>query len=213
MGRRGGGADEEGMNRLLSFAALVATASALTLAGFAAPASAAGGSYVFDGGTPAQRTTVRNALRASLFPWSILPGTITIHIADGSDSYARPGEIWLDGDLLRSGRFAWGVVQHEYAHQVDFLLFDSAERDRLLGELGGSAWSSFGAAGLAHDQLGAERFASTLAWAYWVSPDNSMAPAAVGDESGAVAPARFRALLSELLGLPQPVVLRTIAKR
>ena len=31
-----------------------------------------------------------------------------------------PGQIWLDASLLDSGRFSWGVVQHEYAHQVDF---------------------------------------------------------------------------------------------
>lgn len=192
------------MKQLCSIAVLAATIAAMALAGFAAPAGAAGGSYVFDGGTAAQQATVRSALRASLFPWSIVPRTITIHIVDGGDSYAMPGEVWLDGDLLRAGRFSWGVVQHEYAHQVDFFLLDRAMRAWLLGELNGKAWCTE-VPGLAHGDYGCERFASTLAWAYWPSSENAMAPSVAGDESGAVAPARFRALLAELLGVPQPV--------
>lgn len=202
------------MKPLRSLAALAASVATVALAGsFAAPASAGGGSYVFDGGSAAQQATVRNALRASSFPWGIVPATVTIHIGPGSDSYARPGEIWLDGDLLDSGRYAWGVVQHEYAHQVDFFLLDSARRAQLLEGLRGAAWHSFEAPALSHEQLGSERFASTLAWAYWPSADNVMAPATVGDESGAIAPARFRALLAALVGVPQPVVYRTTAKR
>ena len=192
------------MKQLRSIAVLAATAAVLALAGFAAPAGAAGGSYVFDGGTAAQQSTVRNALRASLFPWSIVPQTITIHIVDGGDSYATPGGVWLDGDLLRAGRFSWGVVQHEYAHQVDFFLLDGAKRARLLSELRGTGWCTE-VSGLAHAAYGCERFASTLAWAYWPSSENVMAPSSAGDESGVVAPARFRALLAELLGVQQPV--------
>ena len=197
------------MNHLRSFAVLAATVAVAALAGFAAPAGAAGGSYAFDGGTPSQQLTVRNALRASLFPWNMVPLTITIHIVDGGESYATPGEVWLDGDLLRSGRFAWGVVQHEFAHQVDFLLLDQAKRVRLLGELQGKAWCTE-VPGLAHGAYGCERFASTLAWAYWPSQENLMAPTSANSESGAIAPARFRALLAELLGVQQPVI-RTAA--
>lgn len=197
------------VKQLRSIAVLVATVAVMALAGFAAPAGAAGGSYVFDGGTAAQRATVRNALRASLFPWSIVPRTITIHIVDGGDSYAQPGGVWLDGDLLRAGRFSWGVVQHEFAHQVDFFLLDGAMRARLLGELKGTAWSTE-VPGLAHAQYAGERFASTLAWAYWPSSENAMAPSSVGDESGAVTPGRFRGLLAELLGVKEPTI-RTVA--
>lgn len=200
------------VRHLRSIAALAATAAVAALAGFAAPAGAAGGSYVFDGGTTAQQATVRSALRASLFPWNIVPQTITVHIVDGGDSYATPGGVWLDGDLLRAGRFSWGVVQHEFAHQVDFFLLDEAKRARLLSELRGTAWGTE-VTGLAHGAYGSERFASTLAWAYWPSSENVMAPSSAGDESGAVAPGRFRALLAELLGVQQPVFRTASAAR
>ena len=107
---------------------------------------------------------------------------------------AMPGEIWLDANLLDAGSFAWGVIQHEYAHQVDFFLLTAAARVLLLGEFGGSNWCTQGA-GLSTD-LGCERFASTLAWAYWPSADNCMHPAT----RPAISPARFRHLLSELIG-------------
>lgn len=191
------------MKRLYSIAALLATIAAIALAGFTAPADAAGGSYAFEGGTVAQQATVRNALRASLFPWSIVPRTITVHIVGGGDSYALPGHVWLDGDLLRSGRFSWGVVQHEFAHQVDFFLLDGQNRARFLDELGGTAWGNE-VPGLAHEDYGSERFASTLAWAYWPSAENAMSPSSTGNESGAISPARFRALLVQLIGVPQP---------
>src|ERR1700712_1427211 len=81
-----------------------------------APAAlASGGSYVFDGGSKAQQTQVTQALDARAFPWGIVPVTVVVHIAPGAASSAAPGQVWLDADLLDSGRFAWGVVQHEYA--------------------------------------------------------------------------------------------------
>src|SRR5882724_13446431 len=98
--------------------------------------SGAGGSYTFDGGTKKERETVVAALRASSFDWSVIPGPIAIHIVEGEPSRSIPHEIWLDADLLQAGEFAWGVVQHEYAHQVDYLLFDETQRTLLLKLLG-----------------------------------------------------------------------------
>jgi hypothetical protein len=56
-----------------------------------------------------------------------------------ADTLARsaPGHVFLDSDLLKAGRFSWGTVQHEFGHQVDFLLLDDAKRAMLAGALGG----------------------------------------------------------------------------
>jgi hypothetical protein len=164
---------------------------------FPATTSGAGGSYTFDGGTKKERETVVAALEASSFDWTVLPGPIAIHIVHGEPSRSIPHEIWLDADLLNAGEFAWGVVQHEYAHQVDYLLLDDAQRALLLHELGGHDWC-YGVPGLAHDQYGCERFASTFAWSFWPSRENSMRPSGRRDESAAMAPARFRALVARL---------------
>jgi hypothetical protein len=175
---------------------LVVLAAALSLAG---PAQAAGGDYVFDGGSKGQRAEVTAALAASSFDWSLVPARITVHIRPLDHSYSTPGHVWLDADLLSAGRFAWAVVQDEYAHQVDFFLFDSATRERLKAALGARDWC-YGVKGLAHHEYGCERFASTLVWAYWQSKDNSYRPMSSADESAAMAPARFRALMAELIG-------------
>ena len=171
----------------------------VAIAFLASPAamSSAAGSYTFDGGTKAERETVVAALKASSFDWALLPGPIVVHIVRGEPSRSLPHEIWLDADLLDSGEFAWGVVQHEYAHQVDYLLLDDAERAVLLQALGGRDWC-YSVPGLRHDQYGCERFASTLAWSFWPSPENSMRPIRPGDESAAMAPAKFRALVGRM---------------
>jgi hypothetical protein len=52
---------------------------------------------------------------------------------------------------------------------------------------------------LPHVQLTCERFASTLAWAYWPSPANVMQPPAGGDEAGSVTPAAFRASVNGII--------------
>ena len=49
---------------------------------------------------------------------------------------------------------------------------------------------------------GCERFASTLAWAYWPNAQNSMKPAGAKDESAAMAPAKFRQLMGIMIGAP-----------
>jgi len=190
---------------------LVAGALSALFFVLAADAHAGGGSYVFEGGTQAQRAQVRAALEASEFDWGLVPATVTIHIARGVDSHARPGRIWLDADLLDSGRFAWAVVQDEYAHQVDFFLLDAEKRARLTRELGARAWC-YEVPGLRHSEYGCERFASTLVWAYWQSPENAYRPRAAGDESAAMAPDRFRRLLAELVGMPEaPRVQRSLS--
>lgn len=196
------------MTRRFLRVALAAGAAALALAG---GAQAAGGTYVFDGGTAKQQRTVRAALNASTFDWGLVPATVTIHIRRGGDSYSLPGHIYLDGDLLDSGRFAWGTVQHEYAHEVDFFLLDPAKRERLNAALGGRDWC-YGVSGLAHSEYGCERFASTLAWTYWQSPDNAYRPESRRDESAAMAPAAFRTLLGDLLG-PHVSATRALSRR
>jgi hypothetical protein len=173
--------------------ALLATIAALLLS--AAPAHAGGGNYAFAGGTGFQREQVRRALEASSFPWSVVPGRVVIHLIPGHDSEATPGHVWIDADLLDGTSFGWGVVQHEYAHQVDFLLFDDATRERLNAALGGDTWYQSGA----HGAAGVERFASTLAWAYWPNPQNAMAPMSPTDESAALSPTAFRALMASVL--------------
>ena len=57
-------------------------------------AQAAGGRYVFDGGTRAQRGQVTSALQASSFDWSLVPGRVVIHIGNGISSHAVAGQIW-----------------------------------------------------------------------------------------------------------------------
>jgi hypothetical protein len=163
------------------------------------PALAAGGNYVFAGGTPFEQQQVRQALGASSFNWSIVPARITISIAPGQASEAVPGTISLDARLLDAGEYSWGVVQHEYAHEVDFFLFDSAIRAQLQTLLGAADWC-YEVPGLTHAQQGCERFASALAWAYWPVADNCMKPSEVDGESAAMTPSAFRALLTALLG-------------
>jgi hypothetical protein len=154
---------------------------------------ATGGRYAFAGGTPRQQREVVRALAVSRFDWGLVPARITIHIQPGVLSQATPGEIWLDANLLQAGMFAWGVVQHEYAHQVDFFLLTASVREQLLRRLGGTSWCSDTA--VRRDLLGCERFASTFAWAYWPSAENCMRPVKALATSGA----QFRKLVSGLI--------------
>jgi hypothetical protein len=174
-------------------------ATAIAGCALAAPALAGGGDYAFDGGTAAQQRQVRLALEASSFDWGLVRREVTIKIVRGAVSHATPGRIVLDANLLDGGIFAWGVVQHEYAHQVDFFLLDDNDRDQLAAALGGEAWC-YGAVELPHAAYGCERFASTLAWAYWQTSQNAMRPTSPADESAAMSPAAFRALLGRLVG-------------
>lgn len=175
---------------------LAAAVASLALVS-AGPARALGANVVFSGGTTSERATVVRALEVSRFDWNLVPARIRIHIAAGQLSRAARGEIWLDADLLHAGTFSWGVVQHEYAHQVDFFLLDDADRTFLTQKLGAGAWCAGEAEH--HNELGCERFASTLAWAYWSSPLNCLRPEHAGDEASALPPSQFRALVSKLI--------------
>ena len=166
---------------------LGAIAVVLTLLSTAPRASASGGQYIFDGGTAAEQATVRSALNASTFNWGIIPRTITVHITRSVTTEAVAGEVWLDSGLLDTGQFSWGIVQHEFAHQVDFLMLNDDQRTQLQGALGAKDWC-YADSTLAHAQHGCERFASTLAWAYWQSGANVLKPTAVTDESAAMSP-------------------------
>ena len=182
------------MLRRLATVALVALALPAT-------ALARGGDYAFEGASPAERSTVRAALETSAFDWGIVPQRVTIHVGAYGTSHATPAHIWLDRDLLATGRFAWATVMDEYAHQVDFLVLDPARRALLQERLGGSAWCRE-VPGLGHAAYGCERFTSMVAWAYWPSPDNAYRPESATDESAVLPATEFRLLLSALLGVP-----------
>ena len=192
--------------RVLTALAVVIVALALS-----GGALAAGGTYTFAGGTPAQQTQVRAALAASSFPWGIVPGSVTIEIAPGLTTQSTPGRISLDANLVDSGTFGWAIVQHEYAHQVDFLAVSQSGRAALQQALGARVWCWANNATLDHAAYGCERFASVLAWAYWRSADNALAPQGPGDEAGALAPAAFKRLLGQVLSGKQPLPPSTVA--
>ena len=165
-------------------------------------ALAAGGDYGFEGGTPRQQTQVRSALDATSFDFGIVPAHVTVHIGGYGVSHSTPGDVWIDGGLLDAGRFSWPTVMDEFAHQVDFTLLDAPRRAILQQRLGASAWC-YEIGGLGHSAYGCERFSSMLAWAYWPTKENAYRPTSAADESAAMAPAEFRALLGSLLGVPR----------
>lgn len=188
-------AQDSGVRGPLSNVSLLRSTAVLAVVAVVLAGPAHG--YAVEGGTPWQQSQVRAALAASSFDWRLVSDRVVVRIAPGSGSFAVPGAVHLDADLLDAGRFSWGVVLHEFAHQVDFLLLDDAARARLQAPLGGTGWWS-----VPHGSAAGERFAATLAWAYWPVRDNVMRPEAGDDEAGAMAPAAFRALLAELLRRP-----------
>lgn len=183
------------------FLALVGSGANISEANAAGPLD-----FAVFGGTPAQRATVHEALDASKFDWSILKGKgITVHIKRNlpSSQSSPDGNVLLDAGLLNTGKFAWGEVDHEFAHQVDFQVLTDTDHQELRPLLGGnlSAWcpSDDAIPMVPHWRRACERFASMVAWAYWQSPDNIMRPISKNDESAAAPPARFRGLLDALL--------------
>ncbi len=179
-----------------------------SLVALAVPAAAqtTGGIYTITGGTSVEQATVRAALNVTTFNWSCVPGSIKISIVAGADSQATPGTILLDASLLDTGSFSWGIVQHEYAHQVDWYLLRPETRTALAKVLGGSTWGVgiTGGANVAHANLTGERFASELAYAFWPSSANAIAPV------GKLSPKAFRALLGSLLK-PRTAIAATLA--
>jgi hypothetical protein len=167
-----------------------------------AGALAIGGNYVISGGTPYEQQQVRQALAVSSFNWSVVSAQVTISIGPDQAPESVPGQISLSANLLDSGAFSWGVVQHEYAHQVDFFLFNDATRANLTSLLGARDWCHE-VVGLKHEQHGCERFASTLAWSYWPVPENCMKPTTSNGESAAMRPSAFRSLMASLLRQPE----------
>ena len=122
--------------RLSLLFSVVVCALALTPA-----ALASGGHYVFAGGTPAEQQQVEQGLEASSFDWNLVPAQVTIHIVRNIPvSYSTPGQIWLDAGLLDSGSFSWGVVQMEYAQQVQFTILSPEAQSQLTGMLGAQQW-------------------------------------------------------------------------
>jgi len=180
------------------FAVVAAAAALLALAVPRPPARAEAirPGYSFDGGTARERATVRAALAASGFDWRAVPAEVTIHVIPGGGCSAVPGQIWLGSEMLAHGRDAWGVVQHEYGHEVDYFLLGSRVRARLESLLGGKTWWPDGR--FRHSEYGAERFASTLSYAYWPSPHNVLLRDARA-EARAMSPARFRRALGRIL--------------
>jgi hypothetical protein len=178
-----------------SLTGLAAIAAVLALAG---PAHARGGAYVFEGGSPAARAQVRAALQASTFDWGLVRGVVTIEIGRCGCAGSVPGRIVLDEDQLTSSpfgpRYSWGIVQHEYAHQIDFHQLDPGERAALRRQLGGRDWC-YEQPGLGHDDHACERFATTVAWAFWRSPQNVQRPAWAGRKPTAT---DFRRLVNRL---------------
>jgi len=162
-------------------------------------AAAGPGSYTVSGGTPTQQQQVRLALDASMFPWSA--DTIAVTIARGITTSSVPGAVWLDSDLLDAGVFSWAFVQDEFAHQIDYLVLTDRDRSALNRALRGRVWCHVDLPGLPHASYGCERFSSTFVWAYWQNSANAYRPRSRRDESAAMAPAAFRALLEPMLKL------------
>lgn len=126
--------------------------------------------------------------------------TIDVRIAPGAPTQSFPGVVVFDANVLEMGTFAWGIVQHEFAHQLDFLLLDDGDRKALRSMLGGQAWCwNDVAMDVGHGYLSCERFASTVAWSFWQSPENALRP---GEETVVrIDPVRLARALSHALGV------------
>jgi hypothetical protein len=190
---------------VLAFPRLALLAAVGALLFGVSEARAGGGHYVFEGGSEAARQQVRAALEASEFDWGRLPQTITITISQCGCAGATPGSIVLDEATLVDSpfgaRYAWGIVQHEYAHQIAYRLLDEGDVREARAALGGEDWC-YETPGVAHDDHACERFAATLAWAYWPSAENNQRSEAV------LSAKEFRTLMSRLLPAPRSPALR-----
>lgn len=181
---------------------LLVFATAVAFLALAGDALAVGGNYVFAGGSPAAQAQVRAALERSTFDYDVVPAQITIRITNCGCAGARRGEIVLDEtQLTRSPfgpRYAWGIVQHEYAHQVDFFVLAQSDRNLFTSRFGGIAWC-YETSGVAHDDNGCERFATLVAWAHWRSSENIQRPGWRPQGAPALRRYRVRAFVARLL--------------
>jgi hypothetical protein len=177
---------------------LIALLASLALAG---TAQAAGGNYVIQGGSPEAQATVQSALDASWFDFSRVPQQITIRITHCGCAGAKPGVVILDEDVVLDttygAKYAWGLIQHEYAHQIDYTLFQNSDRATVRKLLGGEDWC-YETAGLSHDEHGCERFAEVFTWAFWPSRHNVQREDA-HDVAPRMKAKRFRAIVNRLL--------------
>jgi hypothetical protein len=184
---------------------LLAALAALVLPGKAGAADVA---LEFSGGSDTARAEVIAALDASAFDWSLIGRPVTVQIFECGCAGSRPGVVVLDETMLASspyGRaYTWGIVQHEFAHQVWWYALDDERRSELQALLGGRDLC-YEQPGLPHDAHACELFASTMTWAYWPVAGNPMqAEKVMGARS-------FRRLLSRLLAIEAR--LRVAARR
>jgi hypothetical protein len=173
-------------------------------------ATAADVTLEFSGGSDAARAEVVAALDASAFDWSVIGRPVSVQILDCGCAGSRPGVVVLDEEMLSSspyGRaYTWGIVQHEFAHQVWWYALDDGRRSELRQVLGG-AELCYEQLGVPHDAHACELFASTLGWAYWPVPGNPM-------QGEKVTRARsFRRLMSGLLGIDARFAVRRVEVR
>jgi hypothetical protein len=177
---------------------LIALLASLALAG---TAQAAGGNYVIEGGSPQTQETVRAALNASSFDFNRVPAQITIKISRCGCAGARPGVIVLDeavlSDTSLGSRYSWGIIQHEYAHQIDYFLFQESDRAAVRRTLGGQDWC-YEVARLGHDEHGCERFADVFSWAFWPAKGNILRADAKAI-APKMTPKKLRAFVNRLL--------------
>jgi hypothetical protein len=177
---------------------LLALLASLALAG---TAQAAGGNYVIEGGSPEAQETVRAALSASTFDFGRVPAQIKIKISRCGCAGARPGVIVLDEAVITEKslgpRYSWGIIQHEYAHQIDYFLFQERDRAAVRRTLGGKDWC-YETAGLSHDEHGCERFADVFSWAFWPSKRNVLRADAKAI-APRMSPKQLRAFVNRLL--------------
>ena len=170
-----------------------------------ARADAADVALDFSGGSEEARAEVVSALEGSAFDWSLIGRPVTVQILDCGCAGSRPGVVVLDETLLASspyGRaYTWGIVQHEFAHQVWWYALDDARRSELRTLLGG-ADLCYEQPGLPHDAHACELFASTLAWAYWAAAGNPMQAEKV------MGARQFRRLLGRMLGVTARFAIR-----
>jgi hypothetical protein len=133
-----------------------------------------------------------------------------VQIYDCGCAGSRPGIVVLDETMLASspyGRaYAWGIVQHEFAHQVWWYALNDELRSELQSLLGGGDLC-YEQPGLPHEAHSCELFASTLSWAYWPVAGNPMQAEKV------MGARQFRRLLGRMLGLSPRLSFTRLAMR